>query len=133
MVYHNHLWRWLLPGKITITLLWKHSWMTINYFSYHIAWSSLKWYMSEAHQLKDLLCSVETCWLSANTEFFPSHCMVKLKTVYGWSSSVKGFIVVCGNVLVKRQHRIFVTSKISCFPVETCQVWVGSRLKGNSS
>ena len=34
MVYHNHLWSWLLPGKINITLLWKHNRIMIKSFSH---------------------------------------------------------------------------------------------------
>ena len=30
----RNLWRWLLPGKITITSLWKHNRIMINRFSY---------------------------------------------------------------------------------------------------
>ena len=49
-------------------------------------------------------------------------CAVMLETVYVWSPSVKRFIVLCENALVKLQHRIFITSKINRFPVETCQM-----------
>ena len=70
MVYHKHLWRWLLPGKINITSLWKHSQIMINCFSHCIALSDLKQFMSEAHQLNGLLCFVEMYLLSSDTESF---------------------------------------------------------------
>ena len=47
MVYHSHLWRWLLSGKIIITTLWKHNRNTINRSSHCIAQSCLKWFMSK--------------------------------------------------------------------------------------
>ena len=57
-------------------------------------------------------------------QILPLHCTVMLETVYVWSQSVKWFIVLCGNALVKVRHKIFITDKTNQFLVWTCCLFI---------